>query len=147
MSLIGNLHFMSFWSYWLWSTTKIINRVGWDDLLYFERCWLSFFSAFENLPELSSKRIHRDLESFSFIPEKKQCSEPFSENSDTFVKSAFEAANIQRSPLSLIQLPQSQQTGIIADIPSAMSLAKLNNEQVDNSKIIINTVCRLFNLI
>lgn len=105
------------------------------------------FSAFENLPELSSKRIHHDLESFSFIPEKKQCSEPFSEYSDTFVKSTFEAANIQRSPLSPIQLPQSQQTGMIADIPSALSLAKLNNEQVDNSKIIIDTVCHLFNLI
>ncbi|XP_051715579.1 DUF4554 domain-containing protein isoform X1 [Ctenopharyngodon idella] len=91
----------------------------------------SWEKAFENPPELSSKRIHRDLESFSFIPEKRQCSEPFSENSDTFVKSAFEAANIQRSPLSPIQLPQSQQTGMIADIPSVLSLAKLNNEQVE----------------
>ncbi|ROL47120.1 Type 2 DNA topoisomerase 6 subunit B-like [Anabarilius grahami] len=91
----------------------------------------SWEKAFENPPELSSKRIHCDLESFSFIPEKKQCSEPFSENSDTFVKSAFEAANIQRSPLSPIQLPQSQQTGMIADIPSALSLAKPNNEQVE----------------
>jgi len=91
-----------------------------------------FSSAFENPSELPSKRVYCDHESFSFIPNKRECSEPFSENSDAFVNSVFEAENIQRSPLSHIQHPQSQLTGMITDIPSALSLAKLNNEQVDN---------------
>ncbi|XP_073676319.1 type 2 DNA topoisomerase 6 subunit B-like [Garra rufa] len=82
---------------------------------------------FENPPELSSKRIHSDLQYSNFMPEKRQCSEMFSENSDTFMNNVFEATNI----LSPIQLPQSQHTRMITDKPSTLSLAKLKNEQVE----------------
>uniref|UniRef100_A0A673G6N3 Zgc:195212 n=1 Tax=Sinocyclocheilus rhinocerous TaxID=307959 RepID=A0A673G6N3_9TELE len=81
--------------------------------------------------QLSSKRIHCDLQYSSFIPKKRQSSEMFSENSDTFMNSVFEAANIQRNPLSPKQIPQSQPTRMITDKPSALSLAKLKNEQVE----------------
>ncbi|KAI2656958.1 Zinc transporter 9 [Labeo rohita] len=102
----------------------------------------SLEEEFENPTELSSKRIHSDIHSSSIIPKKRQCSEMFSENSDTFMNNVFEAANIQRNSLSPIQLPQSHQNRMITAKPSA-----LRNEQVDNSKIIGNTVCHLFNLI
>ncbi|XP_056327841.1 DUF4554 domain-containing protein [Danio aesculapii] len=82
--------------------------------------------AFENPRSLSSKRIHCDLESSSFISEKRQCTEPFSEDSDT-----NEATNIQKSPLSPVHLPQIQQTRTTADKSSAPSLTKLINEQVE----------------
>lgn len=99
--------------------------------------WNVLFLEFENPPELSSKRIHSELQYSSFTPKKRQCSEMISENSDTFMNNVFEAANIQRISLSPIQ---SQQTRMIADKPSVLS-SKLQNEQVDNSKIIGNTVC------
>uniref|UniRef100_A0A8C0Y7U2 Zgc:195212 n=1 Tax=Cyprinus carpio carpio TaxID=630221 RepID=A0A8C0Y7U2_CYPCA len=86
---------------------------------------------FENPPELSSKRIHSELQYSSFTPTKRQCSEMISENSDTFMNNVFEAANIQRNSLSPIQLPQSQQTRMIADNPSVLSLTNLKNEQVE----------------
>uniref|UniRef100_A0A8C1LIC9 Zgc:195212 n=1 Tax=Cyprinus carpio TaxID=7962 RepID=A0A8C1LIC9_CYPCA len=86
----------------------------------FHFCLLNHpFLEFKNTPELSSKRIHCDLQCSSFIPKKRQSSEMFSENSDTFMNSVFEAANIQRNPLSPKQLPQT------------LSLAKLKNEQVE----------------
>ncbi len=72
---------------------------------------------------------------------KRQCSEMISENSDTIVNNVFEAADIQRNSLSPIQLPQSQQTRMIADKPSVLSMTRLQNEQVDTSKMIGNTVC------
>uniref|UniRef100_A0A671QK83 Solute carrier family 30 member 9 n=1 Tax=Sinocyclocheilus anshuiensis TaxID=1608454 RepID=A0A671QK83_9TELE len=83
----------------------------------------------ENPPELSSKRIHSELQYSSFTPTKRQHSEMISENSDTFMNNVFEAANIQRNSLSPIQLPQSQQTRMIADKPSVLSLTNLKNEQ------------------
>ncbi|KAK2891021.1 hypothetical protein Q8A67_013664 [Cirrhinus molitorella] len=86
---------------------------------------------FENAPELSSKRIYSDIQYSSFIPKKRQCSEMFSENSDTFMNNVFEAANIQRNPQSKIQLLQSQQTRMITEKHSALSMAKLKNEQVE----------------
>ncbi|KAF4104911.1 hypothetical protein G5714_014242 [Onychostoma macrolepis] len=86
---------------------------------------------FENPPELSSKRIHSELQYSSFTPKKRQCSEMISENSDTFMNNVFEAANIQRNSLSTIQLPQSQKTKMIVDKPSVLSLTKLQNEQVE----------------
>ncbi|XP_016331996.1 zinc transporter 9-like [Sinocyclocheilus anshuiensis] len=85
----------------------------------------------ENPPELSSKRIHSELQYSSFTPTKRQHSEMISENSDTFMNNVFEAANIQRNSLSPIQLPQSQQTRMIADKPSVLSLTNLKNEQVE----------------
>ncbi len=102
---------------------------------------MTFFLEFENPPELSSKRIHAELQYSSFTPMKRQCSEMISENSDTIVNNAFEAADIQRNSLSPIQLPQSQQTRMIADKPSVLSMTRLQNEQVDTSKMIGNTVC------
>lgn len=102
---------------------------------------MTFFLEFENPPELSSKRIHAELQYSSFTPKKRQCSEMISENSDTIMNNVFEAANIQRNSLFPIQLPQSQQTRLIADKPSVLSLTRLQNEQVDTSKIIGNTVC------
>ncbi len=101
---------------------------------------MTFFLEFENPPELSSKRIHAELQ-YSSFPMKRQCSEMISENSDTIVNNAFEAADIQRNSLSPIQLPQSQQTRMIADKPSVLSMTRLQNEQVDTSKMIGNTVC------
>lgn len=78
--------------------------------------------AFENPPLPSSKRIHCDLESLSFISEKRQCTEPFSEDSDT-----NETSDFQKSPFSLVHLPQIQQARMTEDKPSV----KLINEQVE----------------
>uniref|UniRef100_A0A8C1YW97 Solute carrier family 30 member 9 n=1 Tax=Cyprinus carpio TaxID=7962 RepID=A0A8C1YW97_CYPCA len=101
---------------------------------------------FENPPELSSKRIHSELQYSSFTPTKRQCSEMISENSDTFMNNVFEAANIQRNSLSPIQLPQSQQTRMIADKPSVLSLTNLKNEQNRWDVYLILFLILLFNI-
>ncbi|XP_042594722.1 uncharacterized protein LOC109102381 [Cyprinus carpio] len=101
---------------------------------------------FENPPELSSKRIHSELQYSSFTPTKRQCSEMISENSDTFMNNVFEAANIQRNSLSPIQLPQSQQTRMIADKPSVLSLTNLKNEQDRWDVYLILFLILLFNI-
>uniref|UniRef100_A0A8C2HW20 Solute carrier family 30 member 9 n=1 Tax=Cyprinus carpio TaxID=7962 RepID=A0A8C2HW20_CYPCA len=101
---------------------------------------------FENPPELSSKRIHSELQYSSFTPTKRQCSEMISENSDTFMNNVFEAANIQRNSLSPIQLPQSQQTRMIADNPSVLSLTNLKNEQLRWDVYLILFLILLFNI-
>nr|XP_055033736.1 DUF4554 domain-containing protein [Misgurnus anguillicaudatus] len=96
---------------------------GWDE-------------AFENPPEVSPKRIHNGLESSCLMPKKRQRSQ-FSENSNAFRNlinsDVFEASDIQRSPLSPIQLPQSQQDKRTQDVSSvhSLKLTKLKNEQVE----------------
>ncbi|XP_051505141.1 DUF4554 domain-containing protein [Myxocyprinus asiaticus] len=92
----------------------------------------SWEEAFEYSPEQSPKRIHSDLESSCIIPKKRPCLE-LSESSDALMSSVFDAPNIQRSPLSPIQLSQSLQTEKIQDVPSVccLRLAKMRNEQVE----------------
>ncbi|XP_059371904.1 uncharacterized protein LOC132109660 [Carassius carassius] len=99
---------------------------------------------FENPPELSSKRIHSELQYSSFTPTKRRRSEIISKNSVNFINNVFEAANIQRNSLSPIQLPQSQETRmIIADKPSVLSLTNLKNEQ---HVYLIQSLVLLFNI-
>ncbi|KAI7801768.1 hypothetical protein IRJ41_017660 [Triplophysa rosa] len=92
---------------------------------------------FENPPGFSPKRNDGDVGSSCSIPKKRRCSQ-FPETSDTFMNvmnsDVFEASDIQRRPLSPIQLPQSQQAKMTQDMPSVPSLTKLTkrkNKQVE----------------